>query len=221
MRKTATTLLVLLGLFAATSAFAVDVKKAGLPTPRPVRLNATAILNTPLGCDDGVEYNAYFQNTDDRIGNVFSFGSGATLSRLSFEHFGFGFPGPYNYNIELWDPTSCTFVAAKNGLIAQDAANDFVFEDVDLCSDNIHVAGDMIVTIDPNSCAAPNDCYPDVLFDDQLEVFCPVIINDASTSPACFDVSPISGPFILRVDINNCPVPAKKTSWGELKTLYR
>ena len=221
MRKTATTLLVLLGLLAASSAFAVDLKaRITVPHSR-VQINSRGMTTAVLGCDDGYFYNAYYQNSDDRLGNAFSFGAGSTLSRVAFAHFGFGFPGPYSYDIEIWDPASCTFVTSKDNLIAADAANDVAVEDVDLCSDHIFLAGNLLVALDPNTCLAPNDCYPDLLFDDQLDVECPWIINDASSSPVCYDVAAYNGPFLLRIEIDNCPVPAKKTSWGELKTLYR
>jgi len=221
MRKLATTLLVLLGLAAATSAFALDLRPRLTGSHSPVRVNSRGMTTAVLGCDDGYFANAYYQGTDDRLGNQFSFGSGTTLSRVAFAHYGFGFPGPYNYDIEIWDPTSCTFVTSKDNLIAADAANDIAVEDVDLCSDHIYLAGNLLVMLDPNSCLAPNDCYPDLLFDDQLDVECPWIINNASTGAICYDVAPYNGPFLLRIEVDNCPVPAKRTSWGELKTLYR
>jgi hypothetical protein len=221
MRKLATAFLVLLGLAVASNVFALDLRRHTMPNNHSVRVNSPALIQAVLGCDDGVAANAYYQNTDDRLGNLFSFGASARLSRVAFAHYGFGFPGPYMYDIEIWDPASCTFVTAKNNLVAQDAANAIAVEDVDLCSDNILVSGNELVMIDPNSCLAPTDCYPDLLFDDQTGVVCPVIINNASTAPACYDVSPYSGPFLLRVETDNCPVPTKKTSWGELKTLYR
>ncbi|HTO89610.1 MAG TPA: hypothetical protein VMJ70_00640 [Candidatus Sulfotelmatobacter sp.] len=222
MRKLATAFLVLLGLsLLAANGFALDLRRHSMPSNRQVHLHSPAMIQAVLGCDDGYVFNAYYQNSDDRLGNYFSFGATARLSRVAFAHYGFGFSGPYQYNLEVWDPASCTFVTGKNGLVAQDAASDVAVEDVDLCSDNIMVSGYMMIMIDPNSCLAPDDCYPDLMFDDQVDVACPVIINNASTAPECFDISPYSGPFLLRVETDNCPVPAKKTSWGELKTLYR
>jgi hypothetical protein len=223
MKRMVIAVLVILGLAVASAAMAVDVlpRKSGLPQARHIdratRFSATAVL----GCDDGVEVNAYFQGTDDRIGNVFNFGSGAVLDAVGFDHYGFGFAGPYNYDLELWDPTSCTMIAAVNNLVASDAAATSVFDVVDLCGNNLFVAGDVTVAIDPNSCISATDCYPDIIFDDQIDVFCPMIIPNASTSPICFDYSPYSGPFILRVETDNCPTPAAKHSWGSVKTLYR
>lgn len=221
MKRIATASLVLLGLMIAASAMALNLQKALPHTLRNTHPVAPASVNSVLGCDDGILYNGYFQGTEDRLGNLFSFAPGTKLSRVGFYHYGFGTPGPYNYDIEIWDPASCTFVAAKNNLVAADAANNLGFEDIDLCPDNVVLSGDLLVTIDPNTCAAPNDCYPDLLFDDQLDVACPWIINSADSSPACFDVSPYSGPFVLRIDVNNCPVPTAKKSWGSIKSMYR
>jgi hypothetical protein len=223
MKRMVIALLVILGLAVASAAMAVDVlpKKNGLPQARHIDRSPRFAATAVFGCDNGVESNAYFQGTDDRVGNVFNFGSGAVLSAVGFDHFGFGFAGPYNYALELWDPTSCTFIASVNNLVASDAAAASVFEVVDVCGSNLFVAGDVAVTIDPNSCIDPTDCYPDLVFDDQINVVCPTIIVDASTSPTCFDYSPYSGPFILRVETDNCPTPAAKHSWGSVKTLYR
>jgi hypothetical protein len=224
MKRMAIALLVLAGITAATSAMAVDLRasKGALPQQqqhlnRPARFSVTAVQF----CDDGSPMSAYYQNTDDRIGNVFDFGSGAVLSAVGFAHYGFGFAGPYNYDLELWDPTSCTFIASVNNQVASDAASSVPFDVLNVCGSNLFVAGNVGVMIDPNSCLSPTDCYPDILFDDQIGVPCPYIIADASTAPACLDYSPVSGPFIVEVETDNCPTPAAKHSWGSVKTLYR
>jgi hypothetical protein len=221
MKRVATSCLVLAALLVASSALAVDLHRKHQAIPISGPLFSVTQVNVVLGCDDNVASSAYYQATDDRLGNLFSFGSGAVLSHVGFWHYGYGFAGPYSYDVEVWDPVSCTYVTGKNGLSATDAANAAAFDVADLCGDNIYLTGDLAVTIDPNTCAAPNDCYPDLLFDDQLNVFCPIIINNASTAPACYDVSAYNGPFLLRIDTNNCPTPAKTRSWGDLKSIYR
>jgi hypothetical protein len=220
MKRTVTLLCLAALALSFTSAFALDLQRKGAnhDSRQHVNLNSAQAV---FGCDDGIFYNAYFQNSDDRLGNLFDFGSGAVLSEVTFAHYGYGFSGPYNYDLEIWDPASCTFVVAKNNLVASDAANNVAVEDVGTCADNIFLAGTMLVAIDPNTCLAPNDCYPDLLFDDQIDVACPMIINNASTVPACFDISPFSGPFLLRVATDECPTPARPHSWGQLKAIYR
>lgn len=222
MPKFATTSLVLIGLLAATSALAYDLQRKDLPIPGHGRLMRPESATAILGCDNGTAFSAFFQGTNDRLGNVFNFGAGAIISTVEFAHYGFGTPGPYNYDLELWDPTSCTFISAVNGFVAADAASAVQVEVLNLCPENLYVAGDVIVALDPNTCPAPNDCYPDLLFDDQINVFCPVVVD--ATLPAaadCYDQSSVAGPFLLRVETNNCPTPTKQGSWGNVKVLYR
>jgi hypothetical protein len=221
MKRLVTVLCFATAVLSFTSAFALDLQRKGPnheTNKMHVNLNGAQAV---FGCDDDIFYNAYYQATDDRFGNLFDFGGGAVLSEVAFAHYGFGFSGPYNYNLEIWDPTSCTFVVAKNNLVAADAAGGPVAEDVLTCGDNIFLAGTMLVAIDPNTCLASNDCYPDLLFDDQLNVACPMIINNVSTGPVCSDVSQFSGPFLLRVATDQCPTPARTHSWGQLKAIYR
>ena len=217
MKRMVTICLVLVSLCAATSAMAVNVKRPAHAGPMTQPFSTTALI----GCDDAVDNSAYYQNTDDRLGNLFDFGAGATLSSVQFVHNGYGFSSTYNYDIEVWDPASCTYVTGKDNLVAANAATSSVTEDVDLCSVGIHLAGPMMVTIDPNTCLNPGDCYPDLEFDDQLNVACPVIIQLATTAPACYDMQTYNGPFLLRVGLNGCAVPTKHNSWGQLKSVYR
>ena len=198
MKRLATTLLVVVGLLSAASALALDLHQQA-PQSKPGHLSRPASAAAALGCDDGVTFSGWFQYTDDRLGNLFDFGAGSTLSSVSFTHYDYSTAGPYSYNLEVWDPASCTYVTGKSGLTAASSVWANTTETVDLCSSNIVLAGNMIVAIDPNTCNSPTDCYPNLVFDDQLNVACPVIINNASTSPACYDLSPYGGPFLLRV----------------------
>jgi hypothetical protein len=221
MKRTVTTLCLVAGVLSFSSAFALDLQRKNLNPDnnrQHVSLNSSQAI---FGCDNGNAFNAYFQETDQRFGNTFDFGTGAVLSEVVFAHFGFGFSGPYNYDLEIWDAASCTMVLAKNNLVAGDAANDIAVEDVLLCPDNLFVAGKMVVTIDPNSCLEPTDCYPDLLFDDQISIACPVIINSASVAPVCIDARDFNGPFLLQVATDQCPTPTKSHSWGQVKAIYR
>lgn len=221
MRRSATLFLLLAGLLAASTAFAVDFqRKATVPQgsgPEGAHLEFT--LASVLACDDGNAVSGYYQYDIARYGNLFTLPAGTRLSALEFAHFGFGFGGPYAYDIELWDPASCTLMAALNNLTAQDAADAVGVEQIYLCPQNWVYGGDVIVAIDANTCLAPNDCYPDLLFDDQINVLCPFIVD--ASSGACSDVSDQGGPFILRLEIDGCPVPTVPRTWGGLKTYYR
>lgn len=222
MRNAATTTLVLLGLLAATSAFALDLPRKGQVPAGQHRTFTIESVNAVLSCDNQTPESAYFQDDNWRFGNLFDFGAGALISTVQFAHFGFGFDGPYQYDIELWDPTSCTLIGSVDNLVAADAALEAQVETVPLCASNLYADGPMVVAIDANTCLDPTDCYPDLLFDGQINVFCPVIVD--ATSPAaadCYDQSNLSGPFLLRVETNNCPVPSKVDSWGKVKVLYR
>lgn len=219
MHRSATSLAAALALVAASAAQSMDRKPAPDFEPAP-GLMTPYHVHAFIGCDDGVAVSAYFQDTDRRVGNVFDFGTGAILSQVEFAHYGFEFPGPYNYNLELWDPESCTLISARNGLVAADAANRLQVESVDLCGEDMHGVGNLLVAIDPNTCADHTDCYPDLLFDNQFNVSCPMEVFNAGDIPDCFDVSPFSGPFLLRVQLDNCITRAKAATWGQLKRRY-
>jgi len=219
MEKIATALLVTLALTAATSAMALDLHRRSGTVPS--RDLGTQSITAFIGCDNGVLNSAYFQKDTERLGNLFDFGGGALLSRITFAHYGYGFSGPYSYDIELWDPLSCTFIASRDNLTAADAATSVIVEDVNLCQDNLFAVGLVAVTLDPNSCIGANDCYPDLIFDDQIDVICPFVIADATTLPVCIDASPYNGPFVLRTELDNCATPSKRPTWGQMKAHYR
>jgi hypothetical protein len=227
MKKLATAAFAVLALTAATSALALDVHqpvngtRVINPTKTLPRVLSPTHIHAFVGCTDGVPASAYYFYADDRMGNLFDFGTGTQLTKLQFAHYGYGTPGPYDYDIELWDPFSCTFISSKNNLVAADAAASIQVETVDLCSANLYSTGLTVVTIDANTCNDPTDCYPDLLYDDQIDVFCPVIISNASTSAACYDVSGFNGPFLMIGEFNNCTSGIKQTTWGNLKNIYR
>lgn len=216
MRRMATAFLVLAGLAVASTAPAVDfTQKGGAPQGATPTFKVAAVLL----CDNGNQNNAFFQDDLARYGNRFNFGAGSVLTSVEFVHFGFGFAGPYNYDIELWDATSCTPIASVNNLVAADAAGAPMVESENVCASNIQLTGDVIVAIDANSCLVPTDCYPDVIFDDNLAATCQYVVD--ATNFQCIALSGQSGAFLLRVDTNNCPVPVTPSSWGGLKQIYR
>ena len=221
MRRFVTASLMLAGLLVASTAFAVDFNhKSTLPAgPEPGQQQLQFTLASVLTCDDGNANSAYYQWDTGRYGNFFTLPANTRLSAVEFAHYGFGFEGPYDYDLEMWDGTSCTMIAEVPGLVAQDAAYGIGVEQVYLCPFNLVMGGNVIVAIDANTCLEPSDCYPDLLYDDQVGVFCPFIVD--ATTGECFDVSAHSGPFLLRLEINGCPVPTIPRNWGSVKGLYR
>jgi len=200
MTTTVTRLLLLVGLAVAPAARAADLT---YKTPRPAPTKIGAGISTFGQCDNGVLNSAFFEHDDRRYGNSFNFPSGSWLSYVQFAHHGWQtLHGPYDYDIELWDQASCTMVGAANGLTAADAYDSDQVELVNVCAEQIVLSGDVIVAINPNSCFTPSDCYPDLYFDDQLEVACPWVVD--ATTGQCTDVSPDGGPFVLRVGYNSC-----------------
>jgi hypothetical protein len=210
-----TAFLVLTSLLVASSAMAVDFTPKGkVPTGgRPPVLNLGV-----LGCDNGNAFSAYYQGTDERFGNRLSFGASAQLSTVEFAHFGFGFPGPYLYDLEMWDPTSCTMIVSVDNLVAGDASASIQVETIPLCLQGIQLSGDVLVTLDPNTCLDPTDCYPDLIYDDQVNIACPYGIS-ATAFPSCINLS--TGAFLLRAEIDGCPTPSVSRTWGAVKSLYR
>lgn len=216
MKGRAVAILVSSGLCAATVATAMDIEpRVASPGMRSSGFQLTALFS----CDNANPFNAYFQDDVGRYGNVFTFPADSRLNSIEFVHFGYGFSGPYDYDVEVWDRATCTYIGGHDGLSAADAANQTATEMVDLCPDNLVVAGEVVVAIDANSCIDPTDCYPDVMFDNQMGIVCPVVV-DASTN-TCFDQSADAGPFLLRVVTDNCPTAVVPTGWGRLKVLYR
>jgi hypothetical protein len=217
MKRAIAVLLTLSALLVATAAFAVDFN---MKTPLS-GANEIQGLSAVLACDNGTAFNAFFQADGAGYGNYFNFGGGSQLSTLTFAHFGWNtLVGPYNYDVELFDRPSCTLIQTIPGLVAADAFAAPTTEVVDLCPNNIVLTGDVLVAIDANSCADPSDCYPDVLFDNQANIQCPVVVD--LTTWICTDLSPQAGPFLLRVETDTCvPVPTRPTSWGAVKSIYR
>lgn len=221
MKGKAIPFLVLAGLCLATSAMAVDLQKrpSGLIGTAP-EMASQPTLNVILGCDNGNAFSAFFQKDNARYGNVFNFPPGSKLTAFEFLHYGFQtLVGPYNYDLELWDWNTCTYIGGVNNLQAADAFASVQAEYENVCNSNLIVSGDVAVTVDANSCFDPTDCYPDVLFDDQILVVCPVVVD--LDFNVCYGVEDQSGPFIFRVEYNNCPVPVTPASWGKVKVLYR
>lgn len=216
MKRAIAVLLTLSALLVATAAFAVDFNtKAPLVGAEQVQ-GLTALLF----CDNGTPSSAYFQDDNARYGNVFNFGGGSQVTTVEYLHHGFGFAGPYSYDLEFWDRTTCTLITAVNGLSAADAAGTVEVESENVCAEGIVLTGDVVVAVDANTCAVPTDCYPDVLFDTQVAVACPIIVD--ALGGVCIDVSGQSGPFLLRVTTDECPpVPTAPTSWGAVKQIYR
>src|SRR5690349_17322606 len=122
MKSVVSTLLVLAVLASATTAFAVDFNRKSTAIPGGSATHVRYSVNALLFCDDAVQNNAYFQGTNQAFGNSFNFGASSRLSSVDFFHFGFGFSGPYAYDLVLYDKASCTLITTVPGLVAADAA---------------------------------------------------------------------------------------------------
>lgn len=211
--RLATTALVLTSLLAAGSAFAFDA--------RPLRISTNPNFTlTVLVCDNGIDYNAYFQDDSRRYGNDFDFGPNPVqLSSVEFTHNGyFTLFGPYAFDIELWDPATCTFMASADALAANDAYYGSITESFNVCPEQLYGWGQVAVMIDANSCYAPNDCFPVVSFDDEPRT-CQRIITPGT--PSLCQIDPGRGDFLLRVDVNNCATDSRPATWGTIKSRYR
>ena len=201
----------------ATPASAFDVKELGAGNGGG--------SSVAFSCDEGAQDSAFYQNQGQAYGNAFDTGAGGPLSVLDFEHFGFGFPGAYAYNVLVLDEATCTVVGSVNGLLAVDAAGAPAQEIVDLCDENIVVSGSTVVAIEPLTCAIPTDCYPDVLFDQTGT------INECGRSLLVADNSGCDDPtiggfgavdFLLRVSVDECgSTPTEVKSWSEVKDSFR
>lgn len=224
MKKVATSVLLLAGLTVASTALAVDLHSTkGTIANQPSLVFKTTAT---FACDDGNATNGYITYDTDLFGNSFNFPPNSRLTSVTFAHYGFGTPGPYNYDLELWDQASCTVITAVNNLVAADAGGSPQVELVSLCLQSIVVSGNVLVMIDSNTCpAGPLDCYPVLLFDDQSGQACPWYIDMTAGFP-CFNINNVFGPsfahpFLLRVSTDQCPVPVKSGSWGAVKQIYR
>ena len=212
--RLATTALVLASLLPAGAALAFDVR------PLRTATNPNFTLNV-LACDNGIDYNAFFQDDHRRYGNDFNFGPNPVqLSSVEFTHNGyFELFGPYLFDVELWDPATCTFIASADNLAANDAFYGPVTESFNLCPEQLFGHGLVSVVIDANSCYASNDCFPDISFDDEAPGTCNRIITPGS--PNFCQNLPAVGDFLLRVDLNNCATGSRPATWGTIKSRYR
>ena len=211
--RLATTALVIASLLSAVSAFALDVRP-----PRAVT-SPTFTLGSYV-CDNGIDANAFFQDDSRRYGNEFDFGPNPQqISTVEFTHNGYQtLPGPYTFDIELWDPATCTFMGSADALAANDAYFGSITESFNICPEQLFAYGRVAVMIDANSCYAANDCYPDISFDNTLRD-CQLIITPGT--PSLCQTVPTLGDFLLRVGVNDCATGTRQATWGTVKSRYR
>lgn len=185
----------------------------------------------------GINFDsAFFQDGQAIYGNTFDVGAGGPLSYLDFTHYGYGFSGPYNYTLFVYDPATCTELASVPGLVAGDAGSSPVEEIVDLCAYNVSVTGIVLVGLQPLTCYAVGDCYPDIAFDwngdgDTPGTIdgCGSIVDLSTVPPGCFQITATdtSGAsqvvdFLFGIWVDECPPTATQpTTWGNVKGLYR
>jgi hypothetical protein len=213
MRPFASAAALLASLLLAVPAFAFDTR-THYERSRPER---TAGL---MQCDSGVDLGAFFQADTHRYGNTFTFGPGISqLTTVEITHHGYYLmPGPYAFDVELWDNETCTFMSSVDGLVASDAFDRVVTESFNVCPGNLIGSGRINVMIDPNSCDTPFDCYPDLEFDQLIPGSCQRIIN-AVTSKCQTGLQ--GGNFLLRISLDDCATPTVTHTWGAVKTRYR
>lgn len=196
----------------ATPALALDMRPA-VERPAPI-LHAGL-----LACDNGIYASAFVQQDRRRFGNEFDFPPNAQLSRVEFVHNGQTIlHGPYVFDIELWDPVTCTFIGSADQLVASDAYGGPLTESFDLCPLGLHGSGRVAVMIDANSCAPDDDCYPDLGLDPTTRD-CQWIITPGAPSICAF--FPSTGDFLLRIELDACPTGAGEATWGDIKQRYR
>jgi hypothetical protein len=201
----------------AGSANALDMKSA-----TPLGHTGDGSSRVAYACDDGNLDNAYFQASAAAYGNAFDVGAGGPLSRVEFWHYGwFTVVGPYDYDLKVYDETTCTEIASIP-LVAADAFDSDQFEEEDLCDFGVDVSGPIVVAVNALSCFDPTDCYPDVYFD-QTGVFdgCDRIVTVADPTLDC-SLPVLNGDFTVRINVDECgSTPTEEASWGQLKGLYR
>ncbi len=192
----------LLVLFMASTASAADLTK-GTPA------NATSFEPTRdmIYCSGVNADNAFYENGIYAYGNMLSVGEeNHTLTTLDFLHYGWGFAGPYDYDLLVYDALTCTVVHEVNGLVAADAAEQDVQELVDLCPYNMVVTGDLFVLIHPLSCYVPTDCYPDLYFDISTPPDGCGVRAEVGVPESCVQILSSSGvvDFLQGITIDEC-----------------
>ena len=214
--------LVLLALLAVSivgSAAAMDLQMKG--TPPPFAFTA----RTAYYCNGSVGENAFYELATAAYGNAYSVGVGGPLSYLDFVHFGWTtLYGPYEYHVVVYDQATCTQMCDFGSLFAGDAAAGPTEEIVEVCNYNCNVTGDVIVAIRPMSCAAPNDCYPDIYFDFTGALGCGSIVDYSVIPEECAQILSTSGvvDFLFGIYVDECaPTATESTTWGAMKALYR
>jgi len=187
--------LVLLALLIVTmvgSASAMDYRAR----PDGTGLQANTYTPLAIGCN-GINFDSALYQSDAAIyGNQLDAGDGGILQTLSFQHNGYGFAGPYNYKLSVWDFGTCTQLYPEADLIAADAAAAKVTEIVPLTSYGWAVTSYFFIGIQPLTCNAPGDCYPDVGFEYDYKtnppsaIGCGSVVDLADPAlPTCWQLS--------------------------------
>lgn len=161
-------------------------------------------------CTGAYDSNAFYQYAIYAYGNALSVGTGGPLTTLDFVHNGYGFAGPYNYTLWVYDEATCTVVGSIPGLVAPDAAAGSIQTLVDLCPYDLAVSGDIIVAIQGQSCYNATDCYPDVEFD-----YAPNPVDgcgmriEVGVPNTCVQILSTNGvvDFLLGVVVDECAPP--------------
>lgn len=188
---------------------------------RPLALPAAPRqAESALQCWVGVPDNSYIQFETMRLGVAWTLPAGTHLSRVGFWITGWQeMHGPTPFELELWDMETCTQVWEKPGLWAPDAFDGPTYCEVDLCEDHLVVGGKVGLLVRP-MLESMSTMWPMLLTEPSDDRGCEsYIANVGSWAPTWCERT--YGNFLFRLDVNDCPVPVRTRSWGELKTHYR
>ncbi len=186
---------------------------------------ATAAQST-YQCWLGAPDNSFIQMPLERYGVGWQLPQGSLLSRVGFIYSGWqDTHGPYPYDLELWNVTTCQRVWTKSGLWAPDAFDGPAYCEVELCGEGLVVGGDMALLVHPLM-ERSGTMWPMLMTEWGAEQGCMSYVDrlDPQIPPPWQQTScsrSTGMTFMFSLDINDCPVPTTRRSWGGLKTHYR
>lgn len=197
-------LIALLVLTMAGAAGAADLSRDQAGTGQQVSHSRSLVYCVGSNYD-----NAFYENGIYAYGNALTMDGSGPLTTLDFYHDGYGFVGPYDYTLFVYDAATCTVIGSVPGLVAGDAAAGLIEEVVDLCPYDLAVTGDIVVAIQPQSCIVPTDCYPDIGFDVTTPPAGCGMRATVGVDGSCVQILSTSGvvDFLLGVTFNECAAP--------------
>jgi hypothetical protein len=215
-------------LLVAGVAIAAEPRAYRDPASAPTLSMPTAprSAQTTLQCWVGVPDNSYVQEELYRYGVAWQLPAGTVMSRIGFWYSGWqDTHGPYPYDLELWDVAACERLRTKTGLWAPDAFDGPAYCEVDLCGEHFGGGGELAILVRPLM-ARSGTMWPMLLTESTGEQGCVSYFNrlDPTIPPpwqqtACNRSTGVN--FLFSLNVNECPVPVTRSSWGSLKAHYR